>query len=206
MEKLTAKQEMVLKELKKYMAKNGYPPTVRELCDSTNLNSTATIQVHLDKLQEKGYIKKNHAKNRTIELLVTNEYLKTKDNAAQKIPFLRKPKAKNIIKQLENPNDFLEVPQMFLSKKHETIAISISPKNVQSIEISDKDIVFIEKDKTFKDGQLMMAINHKNELIINRFYKKDNHFYIKKETKVAESILLDQITIIGKVIGVYCKF
>ena len=68
MEKITAKQERVLNELKKYLANKGYPPTVRELCNLTNLSSTATVQVHLDHLEEKGYIKRDRVKNRTIEL------------------------------------------------------------------------------------------------------------------------------------------
>ena len=66
MEKLTNKQENVLKELKKYMAKKGYPPTVRELCKATNLNSTATVQTHLNTLVQKGFITKDPEKNRTI--------------------------------------------------------------------------------------------------------------------------------------------
>ena len=74
MEKLTNKQEKILNEIKKYIAKKGYPPTVRELCQLANLKSTATIQTHLDHLQEKGYIRKDKEKNRTIELCVTNEY------------------------------------------------------------------------------------------------------------------------------------
>ena len=63
MEKLTVKQAKVLQELKKYLADKGYPPTVRELCKLTNLNSTATIHVHLDHLENKGYIKKAKDKN-----------------------------------------------------------------------------------------------------------------------------------------------
>ena len=73
MEKLTTRQAKVLREIKKYIAKNGFPPTVRELCATTNLTSTATIHVHLDHLEEKGYIKKTKEKNRAIELLVPNE-------------------------------------------------------------------------------------------------------------------------------------
>ena len=85
MEKLTQKQEVVLKELKKFMATKGYPPTVRELCALTNLNSTATIQVLLDNLVEKGYIRKEGEKNRTIELLVPNEYQKEQDGIIKKL-------------------------------------------------------------------------------------------------------------------------
>ena len=67
MEKLTARQESILKIIKQFIAKRGYPPTVREIGEQANLHSTATTQFHLNKLEEKGYIKKGNGKNRTIE-------------------------------------------------------------------------------------------------------------------------------------------
>ena len=75
MEELTKRQEDILKVLKKFMAKHGYPPTVREIGSMLNLSSPATTHFHLNKLEEKGYIRKNEAKNRALELLVPNEYL-----------------------------------------------------------------------------------------------------------------------------------
>ena len=69
MEKLTDKQIEVLDTLKKYLAKHGYPPTVRELGEILGLSSPATTHFHLDKLEKKGYIKKGKEKNRCIELL-----------------------------------------------------------------------------------------------------------------------------------------
>ena len=70
MEKLTNQQEKMLDIIKKYVVKHGYAPTVRELCQEMNLSSTATVQVHLNNLEKKGYIKKEESKNRTIEILV----------------------------------------------------------------------------------------------------------------------------------------
>ena len=100
MEKLTSKQDLILKEIKKYMAKRGYPPTVRELCKLADLKSTATIQSHLDNLQEKGYIRKDKEKNRTIELLVPNEYEDKSDNVVS-IPLLGKVTAGSPIEAIE---------------------------------------------------------------------------------------------------------
>ena len=80
MEKLTSRQTFILQAIKKLVAKKGYPPTVREIGEETNLSSPATIHFHLKKLEEKGYIKKGGNKNRTLEILVPNEYIQEKEN------------------------------------------------------------------------------------------------------------------------------
>ena len=82
MEKLTSQQEKMLDKIKQYLVKRGYAPTVRELCQEMNLSSTATVQVHLNNLEKKGYLRKEDGKNRTIELLVDNEYM-PKNNCRQ---------------------------------------------------------------------------------------------------------------------------
>ena len=74
MEKLTQSQKNILQVLKKLMADKGYPPTVREIGEMAHLSSPATIHFHLNKLAEKGYIEKGGGKNRTLRLLVDNEY------------------------------------------------------------------------------------------------------------------------------------
>ena len=85
MEKLTARQEYILQVIKKLVAKNGYPPTVREIGAQAHLNSPATIHFHLTKLEEKGYIKKGNSKNRTIEILVPNEFVEKDEKITEEI-------------------------------------------------------------------------------------------------------------------------
>ena len=89
MEKLTDRQEEILQIIKQLIAKNGYPPTVREIGAKAKLNSPATIHFHLKKLEEKGYIRKGSGKNRTIEILVPNEYLEQNENVVE-VPLLGK--------------------------------------------------------------------------------------------------------------------
>lgn len=205
MEKLTARQEIVLRELKKFMAKNGFPPTVRELCDLTKLNSTATIQVHLAKLQEKGYIKKSKDKNRTIELLVPNEYLKTKDKNIYEIPLINNPKD-NPLYQLVDPNEVLDTTGYFLSKKYKTFALLIDDDSMTNVGINKKDIVFVEEASNIKNGQLVAILTDKDEAIVRRYYKERKYIRLDAENEDYNSFLLDDVTILGKVIGLYRKF
>ena len=74
MEKLTNKQIIILDFIKKYTAKNGYSPTIREICEGVHLSSPATVFVHIKNLETKGYITSTNNKFRTISLLVDNEY------------------------------------------------------------------------------------------------------------------------------------
>ena len=89
MEKLTDRQTDILQIIKKLIAKNGYPPTVREIGKVANLHSPATIHFHIKQLVKKGYLKKESGANRTIELLVPNEYLDTREDIV-KVPLLGK--------------------------------------------------------------------------------------------------------------------
>ena len=111
MEKLTNKQEIILTNIKKFMAEKGYAPTIRELCKICNLNSTATMFVHLKNLTKKGYINQTESKFRTIELNVPNEYA-IKDEEVVSVPLLGKVAAGNPIEAIENPNEYFSLPKI----------------------------------------------------------------------------------------------
>ena len=103
MEKLTDRQQDILQIIKKLTAKKGYPPTVREIGEEANLHSPATIHFHLMQLVKKGYISKEDGSNRTIEILVPNEYLDEQEDVV-KVPLLGKVTAGTPIESIENPN------------------------------------------------------------------------------------------------------
>ena len=204
MEKLTVKQEKVLKELKKYIAKNGYPPTVRELCALTNLKSTATIHVHLDQLSSKGYIRKDKDRNRTIEILVPNEYDKKTDSIVS-IPLLGKVTAGNPIEAIERPDEYFDVPASLLNPKKETFSLNVSGDSMINVGIHDKDIVIVEKTKVARNGEIVVAMNEDNEATVKKFYKEKDHIRLQPENDSLEPIILNDVTILGKVVGLYRK-
>lgn len=203
MEVLTKRQKDVLDVIKKFMASNGYPPTVREIAEIMNLSSPATIQVHLESLEKKGYIKKHGNMNRTIELLVINEY---ENNHTMDIPLLGKVTAGLPIEAIENPNEFFTVPSSMVNGKKEVFALNVSGDSMINAGIFDDDIVIIERTSSAKNGDIVVAMNDDNEVTIKRFFKENNHFRLQPENDYMEPIILDSVTILGKLIGLYRAF
>ena len=204
MEKLTNRQKFVLDNLKKFMANNGYAPTVRDLCKQTNLNSTATIQMHLNKLQEKGYIKKEGVKNRTIELLVPNEYSDKNDGVAN-VPLLGKITAGSPIEAIEMPDEYFSLPVNLINTKKEIFTLKVSGESMINKGIYDNDIIIVERCNTARNGQVVVAMNDNNEVTVKTFYKENGHFRLQPENDTMEPIILNNVTILGKAIGLYRK-
>lgn len=204
MEKLTLKQEKVLKALKKYLSKKGYPPTVRELCNLTHLNSTATIQVHLKHLEEKGYIEKIKDRNRTIKLLVPNEF-EDKYDSVVSVPLLGKVTAGNPIEAIERPDEYFDIPVSLLNPKKETFSLNVSGDSMINAGIHDNDIILVERGKTANNGEIVVAMNEDNMVTVKRFYKEKDHIRLQPENDYYEPIILNDVTILGKVVGLYRK-
>lgn len=204
MEILTKKQGEILDFIKVYVANHGYPPTVREIAKKLKVNSPATIHSHLNKLAEKKYIKKDDSKNRAIELLVDNEYL-NKNESIVSIPLLGKIKAGLPIEAIENPNDFLDVPSYLIPKNKEVYALNVSGDSMINIGIYDNDIILIEKQNIARNGDIVVAMNDENEVTLKTFYKEKGHFRLQPENDTMEPIILNNVTILGKAIGLYRK-
>lgn len=204
MEILTKKQGEILDFIKVYVANHGYPPTVREIAKKLKVNSPATIHSHLNKLAEKKYIKKDDSKNRAIELLVDNEYL-NKNESIVSIPLLGKIKAGLPIEAIENPNDFFDVPSYLIPKNKEVYALNVSGDSMINIGIYDNDIILIEKQNIARNGDIVVAMNDENEVTLKTFYKEKGHFRLQPENDTMEPIILNNVTILGKAIGLYRK-
>ena len=205
MEKLTKRQADILKALKKFIANHGYPPTVREIGKMLNLNSPATTHFHLNKLEEKGYIKKNESKNRALELLVPNEYLE-KEDATTNIALLGQITAGNPIEAIETPNEYFPIPSNLLPAKKEVFALHVQGSSMINKGILNNDIVIIERNNTANNGDIVAAMTDENEVTLKTFYKESDHFRLQPENDTMEPIILDSVTILGKAIGLYRKF
>lgn len=205
MEKLTNRQEFILDVLKKLVAKNGYPPTVREIGEEANLHSPATIHFHLTKLEEKGYIRKGNGKNRTIEINVPNEYLE-KDEDIVEVPLLGKVTAGTPIEAIEVPDEYFSLPANLIANKKEVFTLKVSGESMINVGIYDGDILIVERCTTAKNGDTVVAMNKDNEATVKTFYKEDGYFRLQPENDTMEPIILDQVTILGKAIGLYRKF
>ncbi len=205
MEKLTDKQSVILQILKKLVAKNGYPPTVREIGQEAKLSSPATIHFHLQKLEEKGYIKKDDNKNRTLEILVPNEYLEQKENIVD-VPLLGKVTAGSPIEAIETPDEYFSLPANLITTKNDVFTLKVSGESMINVGIYDGDILIVERCNTAKNGDTVVAMNENNEATVKTFYKEDGYFRLQPENDTMEPIILKEVTILGKAIGLYRKF
>lgn len=205
MEKLTQSQKNILQVLKKLMADKGYPPTVREIGEMAHLSSPATIHFHLNKLAEKGYIEKGGGKNRTLRLLVDNEYEEKNENTVD-VPLLGKVTAGNPIEAIETPNEYFPLPVNLIAGKKEVFTLKVSGDSMINVGIYDGDILIVERKNTAINGETVVAMNDNNEVTVKTFYKENGHFRLQPENDTMAPIILDNVTILGKAIGLYRKF
>ena len=202
MEKLTGRQSDILQILKKLKAKNGYAPTVREIGKEANLNSPATIHFHLKQLEQKGYIKKDDSKNRTIEILVPNEFEQTNENIID-VPLLGKVTAGSPIEAIEMPDEYFSLPANLISTKEETFTLKVSGESMINVGIYDGDIIIVQKQKVARNGEIVVAMTDEGDVTLKTFYKEKDHVRLQPENDTMSPIILDNCTILGKAIGLY---
>ena len=204
MDDLTKRQKDVLNVIKEFMVKKGYPPTVREIGEALGTTSPATTFTHLNELEDKGYIRKNGSKNRAIELLVENEFI-PKDESIVEVPLLGKITAGSPIEAIENPNEYFSLPAYLIPAKKEVFTLNVSGESMINAGILDKDIVIVERCNTARNGEIVVAMTDENEVTLKTFYKEDGYFRLQPENNTMAPIILKNVTILGKAIGLYRK-
>ena len=205
MEKLTTKQRNILQIIKKSIAKHGYPPTVREIGRDAGLSSPATIHFHLKKLEEKGYINKGNGLNRTIEVLVPNEFV-DKEEKVLEVPLLGKVTAGTPIEAIEIPDEYFPLPTNLIPRKEEVFTLKVSGESMINVGIYDGDILIVKRQHIARNGDTVVAMNNDNEVTVKTFYKEDGYFRLQPENDTMDPIILKDVTILGKAIGLYRKF
>lgn len=201
---LTKKQEEVLNFVKEFMVSHGYPPTVREICNAMGLSSPATVHTHLSQLEHKGYIRKDGNKNRAIELLVDNEYITKNDNVID-VPLLGKITAGSPIEAIERPDEYFSLPSFLIPRDKEVFTLKVSGESMINAGIFDGDIVVVERTNTARNGEIVVAMTDENEVTLKTFYKEKGYFRLQPENDTMEPFIFENITILGKAIGLYRK-
>jgi repressor LexA len=202
--KLTSRQQEILQYIKKYIVKYGYPPTVREIAKAMGVSSPATIHAHLSNLEEKGMIKKENSKNRAIELLVENEYLDKNDDIVQ-VPLLGKITAGSPIEAIENPGEYFALPTNLIPNNKEIFTLYVSGDSMINVGIYDGDIVIVERTNEARNGDIVVAMTDDNEVTLKTFYKEKDRVRLQPENDNMEPIILDNVSILGRAIGLYRK-
>jgi len=204
LKELTKRQNEILNFIKNYMVSHGYPPTIREIGTAIGLSSPATIHAHLANLEKNGYIRKQDSKNRALELLVDNEFI-PKNELVIDVPLLGNITAGSPIEAIENPSEYFSLPSYLVPKNKDVFTLNVSGTSMINAGILDGDIVIVEKRNTARNGEIIVAMTDDNEVTLKTYYKEDGYFRLQPENDNMQAIILSNVTILGKAIGLYRK-
>ncbi|MGO1469123.1 MAG: transcriptional repressor LexA, partial [Tissierella sp.] len=174
---------------------------VREICKGVELKSTSTVHAHLEKLESKGYIRKDPTKPRAIEILDKNDdFLLTKKRTVD-IPIVGKVTAGAPILAVENIEDTYPVP-LELVEGNEVFMLKINGESMIDAGILDGDLVLIKEQSTAINGDIVVALLD-DEATIKRFFKEENAIRLQPENQFMDPIYSKNVQILGKAIGLF---
>ncbi|CDF57983.1 transcriptional repressor LexA [Thermobrachium celere] len=206
---LTDKQQMILEFIKQELATKGYPPSVREIGLAVGLKSTSTVHAHLEKLEKKGYIRRDPTKPRAIEILDNNSYTYNNYNNIDidilKAPIVGNVSAGNPILAFEDIQDYFPLPLSYFNANNEVFLLKIEGESMIEAGILDGDYVVVEKRSIANNGDIVVALID-DSATVKRFYREDNFIRLQPENSSMEPIIVKDCKIIGKVIGVIRRY
>jgi len=208
---LNKREKDILKFIQKTVENKGYPPSVREIGKAVGLSSTATVHSYLAKLTERGFIKKENQKGRTLKLLkgADNKEIakESKDYYTGKemvdVPVIGKITAGQPILAVENFTDTFPIPIDFVGNS-EAFMLTVRGESMIEAGILDGDYILVKKQSVANNGQIVVALIE-DEATVKTFYKESDHIRLQPENSSMSPIIVPNCEILGIVAGVFRK-
>ncbi len=203
MSKLSNRQHSILEFIKHEVKEKGYPPSVREIGEAVGLLSSSTVHGHLDRLEKKGLIRRDPTKPRAIEILDPDS--SADDDipySVAKVPVVGKVTAGVPITATENIEEYFPLPSHFVGD-NSVFILNVIGESMIEAGIHNGDYVIVRQQPTANNGEIVVAMTEDDEATVKTFYKEKNHIRLQPENASMEPILLPNVTILGKVIGLF---
>jgi repressor LexA len=198
--KLTKRQQEIFDFIRRYGAKYGYPPTVREIGRAVGLASSSTVHAHLANLEKYGVLRRNPSKPRALELMIDKAM---KAIGPSGLPLVGQVAAGQPILAEENIEEYVQVPEMAGGDEGEYV-LRITGESMRDAGILEGDWVVVRPQDTAKDGDIVVALLGE-EATVKRFFKEKDHIRLQPESKGMEPIRTRDVRILGRVVGVFRK-
>ncbi|HBF44059.1 MAG TPA: hypothetical protein DDW16_00145 [Clostridiales bacterium] len=198
MKNTNEKIERIKQFLTLYVAENGFPPSVREICSELGFKSTSTAQYYLDKMQDLGLLKKSCEKKRTLTLPVSENTISYRN-----VPLVGTVTAGIPITAVENLEGYYPIPDEF-SSDSELFLLKVRGFSMKDAGILDGDKIIVKKQSTADNGDIVVAY-FDDSATVKRFFKRNEKFILHPENPEFSDIILDEVSILGKVCGLYRK-
>ncbi|WP_313128656.1 transcriptional repressor LexA [Anaerocolumna sp.] len=200
--KISAKQKEILEYLKSQIINKGYPPAVREICEAVNLKSTSSVHSHLETLEKNGYIRRDPSKPRAIEI-IDDEFNLTRRELVN-VPIVGTITAGEPILAVENIEGYFPVPSEYMPNE-ETFMLKVKGESMVNAGILDGDKILVQKQPTASNGEIVVALID-DSVTVKTFYKEKGYYRLQPENDTMDPIIVSEVNILGKVIGLFRVF
>lgn len=203
MTKISKRQQDILEFIKGEVKKKGYPPSVREIGEAVGLASSSTVHGHLARLESKGLIRRDPTKPRAIEILEADESVNIPRNNVVNVPIVGKVTAGLPITAIENVEEYFPLPESLAPADEQVFMLEIMGESMIEAGILDGDYVIVRQQQTANNGDIVVAMTEEDEATCKRFFKEKDFIRLQPENSTMDPIILRNVSILGKVIGVY---
>ena len=204
MRELTKRQNEIFEYIKQTVQSKGYPPSVREIGEAVGLASSSTVHGHLSRLEEKGYIKRDPTKPRAIEIVSESIGEPVNMEETIHVPVIGKVTAGIPITAVENVEEYFPLPEHFTSTHNSDIFIlNVVGDSMIEAGILDGDKVIVRSQTIAENGDIIVAMTEENEATVKRKKKKKARYRLQPENSSMDPIYLEQVSVLGKVVGLF---
>ncbi|QUH31640.1 transcriptional repressor LexA [Vallitalea guaymasensis] len=199
---LSEKQIKILNFIKSEILNKGYPPAVREICDAVGLKSTSTVHGHLERLEKKGIIRRDPTKPRAIEII--DESFSPTRRELVSVPIVGRVAAGEPLLAVENIEEYFPIPAEFIPNK-QTFMLNVNGTSMIEAGIYDGDLILVQQQNQAVDRDIVVALLD-DSVTVKRFFREPDHIRLQPENSSMTPIIVDDVKIIGKVIGLFRRF
>ncbi|MDY5987590.1 transcriptional repressor LexA [Sporofaciens sp. SGI.106] len=200
--KISPKQQEILEYIKSQILSRGFPPAVRDICEAVNLKSTSSVHSHLETLEKNGYIRRDPTKPRAIEILDDTFNLTRRE--VTNVPLVGRVAAGEPILAEQNIENYFPFPVDMLPN-NQTFLLSVRGESMINAGILDGDMVLVEQKNTAHNGEMVVALIE-DGATVKTFYKEEGVIRLQPENDFMDPIIVRDVQILGKVIGVFRFF
>lgn len=197
--KISAKQQEILEYIKNQILDHGYPPAVREICAAVNLKSTSSVHSHLATLEKNGYIRRDPTKPRAIEI-VDDEFNLTR-RELRNIPIIGEVAAGQPILAEQNIAGYFPVSSDDLPSG-ELFVLKVRGGSMINVGIYDGDQIFVQQTPVARNGDIVVALVE-DSATVKTYYKEEGRYRLQPENDTMDPIYVDEVVILGKVVGLF---
>ena len=197
--KISKKQEEILEYIKSQILERGFPPAVREICEAVHLKSTSSVHSHLETLEKNGYIRRDPTKPRAIEIFDDTFNLTRRELV--NVPILGRVAAGEPLLAQQNIDNYFPIPAEMMPNK-QTFILEVKGESMINAGILSGDYILVQEEHTASDGEMIVALID-DGATVKTFYKENGLIRLQPENDFMDPIIVDEVTILGKVIGVF---